>query len=249
MTHNPQNIVLLGATKGMGRAIARSLAGSGASLFLLGRNEEEIAKSAQDLMARGSSRVGRGHCDLTKPDTFASAIASAKQFLGDIDTVVITAGMFATQDVLAQDKKLSQQLLDCNFTGTVLFCEYAKEVLLARGGGSLVVFSSVAGERGRKPVILYGAAKAGLTQYLEGLDHKHKKDGLHVLTVKPGFVKTSMTEGLSTPPFAGTAEQVARDVKKALRKQKATVYTPWPWKYVMWVIRLLPRFIMRRINF
>ena len=84
-----------------------------------------------------------------------------------------------------------------------MFCEEARRRLLARGGGTLCVFSSVAGERGRKPVVLYGAAKAGLTRYLEGLDHKFRAQGLRTICVKPGFVRTGMTEGLKTPPFAG----------------------------------------------
>ena len=114
--------------------------------------------------------------------------------LSTIDTVVVTAGDFATQPVLEQDLERTRHLLTVNFTNTVLFCELARTRLLARGG-TLCVFSSVAGDRGRKPVILYGAAKAGLTHYLEGLDHKYRAQGLRVVCVKPGFVKTSMTTG------------------------------------------------------
>src|SRR6185436_7087831 len=103
-----------------------------------------------------------------------------------------------------------------DFTNTVLFCEAARKRLLSRGGGTLCVFSSVAGERGRKPVILYGAAKAGLSRYLEGLDHKFRSAGLRVVTVKPGFVKTGMTAGLPSPPFAGEPEGVAKTVLAAI---------------------------------
>jgi decaprenylphospho-beta-D-erythro-pentofuranosid-2-ulose 2-reductase len=141
-------------------------------------------------------------------------------------------------------------MLQANFSGTVLFCEAARKNLLAQGDGTLCVFSSVAGDRGRKPVILYGAAKAGLSSYLEGLDHKHSADGLTVITVKPGFVKTGMTAGLKPPPFAGRPEDVARSVIRAIdRGRPAVLYTPPIWRYVMLVIRNLPRFIMRRIGF
>jgi short-subunit dehydrogenase len=111
------------------------------------------------------------------------------------------------------------------------------------------VFSSVAGERGRKPVIIYGAAKAGLTHYLEGLDHKHRADGLRVVTVKPGFVKTSMTAGLAPPPFAGEPDAVAQRVLGAIDRGTPVVYAPAPWRLIMAVIRALPRAIMRRIKF
>ena len=141
------------------------------------------------------------------------------------------------------------KLLTANFTNTIHFCEAARKVLLGRGGGRLCVFSSVAGERGRKPVILYGASKAGLSYYLEGIDHKFHGDGLIVTTVKPGFVKTGMTAGLEPPPFAGEPDGVARDVLAAIDRGQAVVYTPGMWRWVMLVIRYLPRAVMRRIGF
>ncbi len=121
--------------------------------------------------------------------------------------------------------------------------------MLAAGGGTLCVFSSVAGERGRKPVVLYGAAKAGLSRYLEGLDHKFRGRGLKTVCVKPGFVKTGMTAGLKPPPFAGTPDEVARRVLKAIDRGWPEVYVPPPWRWVMCVIRRLPRWVMRRIGF
>jgi short-subunit dehydrogenase len=166
-----------------------------------------------------------------------------------LDTVVVTAGVFATQEELEADPALAERLLRVDFSNTVLFCEAAKKALLEEGGGALCVFSSVAGERGRKPVIIYGAAKAGLTRYLEGLDHKHHADGLRVVTVKPGFVKTTMTAGLEPPPFAGEPEAVARRVLRAIDRGAPVVYAPAPWRVIMAIIRALPRAIMRRIKF
>ena len=118
-----------------------------------------------------------------------------------------------------------------------------------RGPGTLCVFSSVAGERGRKPVILYGASKAGLSQYLEGLDHKYRSSGLRTISVKPGFVKTGMTAGLKPPPFAGEPEQVAKIVLRGIERGTPVVYAPAIWALIMAVIRALPRFVMRRIGF
>src|SRR5690606_24258535 len=145
--------------------------------------------------AGGTGHVGYALCDLEAPDTFLPALEQADKALSGLDTVIVTAGLFATQDKLEADLDFTQRLLTANFTNTVLFCERAKNLLLERGGGNLCVYSSVAGERGRKPVVLYGSSKAGLSAYLEGLDHKHKAAGLHVLTVKPGFVRTQMTAG------------------------------------------------------
>ncbi|HEX6737197.1 MAG TPA: SDR family NAD(P)-dependent oxidoreductase [Vicinamibacteria bacterium] len=245
-----RKVAFLGATKGMGRALARALAERGDALFLLGRDAQDLARSAQDLEVRGGrAPVGQAPCDLERPEGFAAALDAAAAGLGGLDTVIVTAGLFATQDRLEADAELARRLLLVDFTNTVAFCEEARKRLLARGGGTLCVFSSVAGERGRKPVVLYGAAKAGLSRYLEGLDHKFRAQGLVTVCVKPGFVKTSMTEGLTPPPFAGEPEAVARQVIRALDRGTPVVYTPSIWRLVMTAIRLLPRFVMRRIGF
>jgi decaprenylphospho-beta-D-erythro-pentofuranosid-2-ulose 2-reductase len=242
-------VACFGATKGMGRALARLMAARGDSLVLLGRQPGDLQRSAADLAARGAASVGTAVCDLEQPDTFAAALASAEDQLGGLDTVVVTAGLFGTQAQLEDDLGLTRRVLDADFTGTVLFCEQARARLLARGGGRLCVFSSVAGERGRKPVILYGSAKAGLTYYLEALDHRYRSEGLITICVKPGFVRTSMTEGLPAPPFAGTPEAVAARVLKAIDAGKPVVYAPAPWALIMLIIRCLPRVVMRRIGF
>ncbi|MEO0326795.1 MAG: SDR family NAD(P)-dependent oxidoreductase [Myxococcota bacterium] len=244
-----KHVVVLGATKGMGRALARRMAGRGDALFLLGRDAEDLQATAVDLELRGAASTGHAPCDLEDPEGFALAFEAAEAALGRVDVVVVTAGLFATQDELEADPGLAERLTRVNFTNTVVFCEQAKRRLLAAGGGTLCVFSSVAGERGRKPVVIYGASKAGLSRYLEGLDHKHRGDGLRVVTVKPGFVKTGMTAGLAPPPFAGEPEGVAKDVLEAIDRGDPVVYTPAPWRLVMAVIRRLPRAIMRRVDF
>lgn len=244
------NIVMIGATKGIGRALARRLAGRGDRLFLLGRDLEDLGRSARDLEIRtgGAAPIAVAPCDLGDPDTFVPALDAAADALGQVDVVVVSAGDFATQDALEADLARTRRLLDTNFTNTVLFCEHARTRLLSNGG-TLCVFSSVAGDRGRKPVILYGAAKAGLSHYLEGLDHKFRAQGLKVVCVKPGFVKTSMTSGLPPPPFAGEPDGVAADVVRAIDRGRPVVYTPRIWQLVMLVIRHLPRAVMRRVGF
>jgi short-subunit dehydrogenase len=244
--------VILGATKGMGRSMARQLAARGAELFLLGRNAEDLARSARDLETRAgkaAGSIGVAPCDLERPEQFGPALDAADAALSGFDCMVVTAGLFATQDVLEADGELARRLLTVDFANTVAFCEEARKRLLARGGGTLCVFSSVAGERGRKPVIIYGAAKAGLTRYLEGLDHKFRAQGLRTICVKPGFVRTSMTEGLKSPPFAGEPDAVAAQVVRAIDRGRPVVYAPPIWALIMLVIRLLPRFVMRKIGF
>ncbi len=241
--------VVVGATRGMGRAVARELAERGDALFLLGRDADELARSALDLEARGAGSVGHAPCDLADPQGFESALAAADAALDDFDAVIVSAGLFGTQEKLEEDPALLESLLRANFTGTLLLCEAARKRLLARGGGTLCVFSSVAGDRGRKPVGLYGATKAGLSHYLESLDHRDRGDGLVTVTVKPGFVRTSMTAGLPEPPFAGEPDAVARRVVQAIDRGTPVVYAPAIWWAVMALIRRLPRAVMRRVGF
>lgn len=245
------NIVVLGATRGMGRALARQLAARGDRLFLLARSVEDAEKSATDLGVRANQAPPAvAHCDLADASTFEPALAAAFSELGHVDALVVTAGLFGTQEELEADLERAQTLLTVNFANTVVFCEHARRRLLAQsGGGTLCVFSSVAGDRGRKPVGIYGSSKAGLSHYLESLDHKYREAGLVTLCVKPGFVKTGMTAGLDPPPFAGEPEQVAAQVIRAIDRKKPLIYTPSIWRWVMLTIRHLPRFVMRKVGF
>jgi decaprenylphospho-beta-D-erythro-pentofuranosid-2-ulose 2-reductase len=214
--------VMLGATRGIGRSLARLLASRGESIHVLGRNADDLAKCAEDLKVRGAVAVSTSLCDLMAPATFGPALEAADAALGGFDTVILSAGLFGTQDDLANDRARAAQVLTANFTNSVLFCEEARVRLLARGGGRLVAFSSVAGERGRKPVVIYGATKAGLSAYLEGLDE---------------------------PPFAGDPDDVAKTILSAILRGAPVVYAPPMWALVMMVIRMLPRAVMRAVKF
>lgn len=242
--------VLFGATRGIGRAVARVLAARGERLFLLGRDPAALARSARDLELRGApAPVGVAHCDLLDPDGFAAGLDAADRALDGFNTAVLSAGLFAPHEHLASDPLLLRALLAADFAHSIEWCEAVRARLLARGGGTLCVFSSVAGERGRRPVVFYGAAKAGLSHYLEALDHRYHAEGLRVVTVKPGFVRTAMTDGLEPPPFAGSAETVARAAVRAIDRHQPVVYAPGVWRAVMLAVRALPRSVMRRARF
>ena len=243
------NVVMMGATGGMGRSLARLLAARKATFVLMGRAGDNLERSAEDLRQRGATAVTTVACDLESPQAFSSAFDQAEAALGRFELVVNSAALFGTQDQLEADTGFALRLCTANFANTVAWCEYARKKLLSSGGGTLVVFSSVAGDRGRKPVGIYGASKAGLSHYLESLDHKYRAQGLVTVCVKPGFVKTAMTEGLKPPPFAGESDAVAARVLSAIDAKKPLVYAPAIWGWIMLVIRSLPRFVMRRINF
>jgi short-subunit dehydrogenase len=233
----------------MGRALARLMAERGDRLFLLGRDRAELERSARDLEARGAKApVGTAVLDLALPAGFGEALDAADQALGAFDTLVITGGLLDPQDALARDPVRLERLLHVNFTGTAVLCQMAAERLAPRGGGTVCAFSSVAGDRARRSNYGYGASKAGLSAFLEGLGHAYADRGVRVVCVKPGFVKTAMTEGLPVPPFAGEPEPVARAALRAMDAGRPVVYAPAPWRVIMLLVRALPRAVMRRLR-
>ena len=242
-------VAMVGATRGMGRALARRLAERGDALFLLGRDEAELALSARDLEARGGPSVSHARLDLGEPAGFAAALDAADHALSPFDALVVTGGLFARQDELAADPARLAALLHANFTGTVLLCQQAAERMAARGGGLVCAFGSVAGDRARRSNYLYGASKAGLAVALDGLDLAYRDRGVRGLCVKPGFVRTAMTAGLPVPPLAGEPDAVARRVAAAMDAGRHQIYAPGIWRVVMLVIRALPRAVLRRVQF
>lgn len=242
-------IAFLGATRGMGRSLARLCARRGDAVALLGRDPEALARSAADLGVLGASPVVDVRCDLAESASFAPALDAAAAALGGLDAVVLCAADFARPADLDADPARAVRLAALNFTQSIAFLEAARALLLARGGGTLCVFSSVAGDRARKATGIYGATKAGLSHYAESLDLRDRPRGLRVVLVKPGFVRTGMTAGLPEPPFAAEPDAVAQRVLTAIDRGWPVVYAPPIWRAVMLVIRALPRFLMRRAEF
>ena len=180
----------------------------------------------------------------------APYLARAKWVALDrFDTLVITAGLFGVQDALATDPARLERLFSVNFTGTALLCQLAAERLAERGGGVICAFSSVAGDRARPANYLYGATKAGLSAFLDGLGLAYADRDVRVVCVRPGFVRTEMTVGLREPPFAGDADTVAAAALRAMDAGAPVVYSPGIWRWIMCAIRALPRFVLRRLRF
>lgn len=243
-------VAFVGGTRGMGRALTRLLAERGDAVTLLGRDAAELELSARDLTARGArGPVATGHLDLAEPDGFGAGLDAADHAMGGFDALVVTAADFAAQKDLERDPARLRRLLDANFTGTAVLCQQAAERLAARGGGTICVFSSVAGDRARRSNYLYGSSKAGLSAFLEGLGFAYGDRHVRVVCVRPGFVKTAMTAGLPVPPFAGEPDAVARVVLRAMDRGTPVVYAPPMWRLIMLAIRMLPRFVMRRMRF
>jgi short-subunit dehydrogenase len=240
------HVLILGATSDIAAATARAFAAEGHSLCLAARREEPLAALAADLRLRYNVDVQ------TRPFD-ALLFAHHAPFFEDLDPrpdiAVVAFGYLGDELRARRDPEEAERILRTNFTGAASILDVVAGHFEAHGGGSIVGISSVAGDRGRKSNYHYGSAKAGLTTYLAGLRHRLAGSGVHVMTVKPGFVRTRMTEGLALPgALTAEPEQVARDILKGLKRKRRTIYTLWMWRYVMWVIRLLPEPLFLRTN-
>lgn len=233
------NILFLGASGGMGQELCRALLADGHRLVLLGRDP-------QKLQASFGAVAGAVACDLADVREVAAAVTRAAGLFSKVDMAIVAAGAFAEQEVFEEDRDARLQMLETNFRGTIEFCEAARPHLLQDGGGILCIYTSVAAVRARAKVALYGATKAGLDYYLDAIGQRYQDQGLHVLRVRPGFVKTAMTAGLKPPPFAAEPAETTDSVMRAIRRRRRVVYTTPVWRWVMTVIRLLPRWLLRR---
>ncbi len=158
--------------------------------------------------------------------------------------------MMVDQDIAEQDFAQARQMIDVNFTSAVSILGCLADYFRGRRSGVIAAISSVAGDRGRQSNFIYGATKAGLTVYLAGLRNRLHPLGVHVLTIKPGFVATAMTVGRVNPnsPLMATPERVAADIDRALRRRRDVLYTPWFWRWVMLIIRAVPERLFKRLK-
>ncbi|MEL6651865.1 MAG: SDR family oxidoreductase [Bacteroidota bacterium] len=241
-----KRILILGATSDIARAIAHQHAQLGDQLILAGRNLEELQKDAQDLQIRYQAKVEVLPFDATAYDQHASVGADLRS---TPDWVYLVFGYMTEQEEVQADWEKAYQTMAVNYVGAVSILDRLANQMEAAGQGTIIGISSVAGERGRASNYHYGSAKAGFTAYLSGLRNRLASKGVHVLTVKPGFVRTAMTEGLDLPgPITAEPEQVAKAIIKAARKGKNVLYTLWMWRYIMLIIRNIPESIFKKLS-
>jgi NAD(P)-dependent dehydrogenase (short-subunit alcohol dehydrogenase family) len=239
--------LILGATSDIGLAIARAYASAGWHIVLAARDGEAAKRNARDLVVRGAAGADVAALDLRDAP---KASMFFDQFAECPDTVICVAGMLGEQKRAEVDAEHAGQIMRTNFEGPALFLAEAANRMAARGTGTIVGISSVAGERGRASNYVYGAAKAGLTAFLSGLRNRLARAGVRVVTVKPGFVRTRMTEGLPLPPVVtAAAAEVGRAVYRAAEiKPRDVVYVRPIWRVIMAVIRALPESIFKRLR-
>lgn len=244
-------VLILGGTSAVAERYARIHAARGARILLAGRDEARLAAIAADLVARGAAMAQAAALDLAAPSQgFAAAWAELAQRLGGtVDVVLLAYGQLGDHEAAMRDPAEAQRLIAVNMSSACAWLTAAATHLEKQGSGTLIAISSVAGDRGRRSNYVYGAAKAGLATFLEGLAHRFAATPIRVLAVKPGFIDTPMTDGMKKGgPLWATPERVAADIDRAAGKGAVQVYTPWFWSPIMGVIRNLPRPIFNRMK-
>ena len=231
-------VLIVGAKSDIAKATSREYAKHGYDLYLAARNVEELTGFAKDIITRTQRDVQLVELDILDFEGHQVFYDNLKEKpLGVISAV----GYLGDQGKAQSDFSETKRIIDTNYTGVVSLYNIIAKDFEKRRSGFIVGISSVAGDRGRKSNYIYGSAKAALTTYLSGLRNRLYESQVHVLTVKPGFVATKMTEDMDLPEkLTAQPDEVAQDIFKAQQKGKDVLYTKWIWKYVMMIIKMIP---------
>jgi decaprenylphospho-beta-D-erythro-pentofuranosid-2-ulose 2-reductase len=242
----PARVALVGGSSEIGTAIAARLIAEGSrELALIGRPSARI-EAAKDSLSGAGAQVTVVHWDAGSSGV--DAIEGARQVLGgDLDLAIVAVGVLGPADPLAASDAEIEELLAVNVLRAIEATLAAARLMQSQGHGRIVILSSVAAERARADNFAYGATKAALDAVGQGLADRLHGTGVRVLVVRPGFVRTRMTEGMAAAPFATTADAVADAVLEGLRRDAGTVWAPPALRFVMAVLRHLPRPIFRAL--
>jgi decaprenylphospho-beta-D-erythro-pentofuranosid-2-ulose 2-reductase len=247
-TNPPQKILVLGATSGIAEATCRIWAAQGASLFLVARNAEKLAAVAADLKTRGASYIDTAVADLDETEQHPALLAHAINSLTGMDIAYLAHGILGDQTHAEQNFNSAAQIIHTNFMAPVSLLTWLANFCVQRHAGTIAVLSSVAGDRGRKSNYAYGSSKAGLSAFLDGLRNRIDREGVTVLSVKPGPTKTAMTAGMPNSEKFADVDSVAESIVSAINKRKDTLYVPFQWRPIMFIIRNIPERIFKKLN-
>lgn len=242
--------LIFGATSGIAKPLVREFASKGHRLFLTAREEstDELRRLVQDVEVRYDIDVQTAMFDALDFSTHDAFFSNAEKDFGVIDGVVWVIGEYVPQDELQSDLEKARQQHNISYTAAMSILSSIAESMEKRQHGHIVAIGSPAGDRGRKSNYFYGADKAALHTFLEGLRHRLARYGVRVLLVKPGPTRTPMTDGMKNLFLITEPEIVARGIITAIEKESEVIYTPRIWQLIMLIIRHLPRWIFKRLN-
>lgn len=244
-----KNIVIIGATSAIAIETAKFFAKEGAKLFLVARNHDKVTTIANDLLVRGANEVGIDVCDLSEFKEHPQLLTNSFDFFGGVpDAVLIAYGTLPDQNKCATDSAYALQEFNTNATSVISLMMLFGEKMKEAGKGTIVVISSVAGDRGRGSNYLYGSAKGAVSLFSQGLRNSLFKYGVKVVTIKPGFVDTPMTKDVPKNPLFATAETVGVSIALAMKSGKNIVYVPFFWRFIMMIIKSIPEAIFKKLS-
>ena len=244
---DPQSVLVLGGSSEIALATVKALPRNRINrVVLAGRASAALTSAVEELTHSGIKGVVTAEFDATNTDSHGRIIDEIFD-AGDIDIVILAFGMLGDQMEFESDPKLAVQIATTNYTGAVSSGLHVARRLRQQGHGSLVVISSVAGDRARRSNYVYGSTKAGLDAFAQGLGDALQGSGAHVLVVRPGMVRTRMSAGLPEAPMTTDAPDVAKAIIAGLRKGKHTIYAPGNLRYLMGVVKTVPRPIFRKL--
>ena len=243
-----QKILIIGATSAIAEASARLWAARGASLFLVGRRAERLEVIAADLVVRGAAAVGCYPMDACDMAAHAAMLDAATAVLGGIDIALIAHGSLPDQQACQASVELTLKEISVNGVSVVALATRLGELFAAQRSGSLAVISSVAGDRGRQSNYVYGAAKGMVSLFLQGLRNRLAKQGVQVLTIKPGFVDTPMTAALPKGALWAKPDAIACGIVHAIDTKRDVVYLPGFWWLIMTIIKHIPERVFKKLS-
>jgi short-subunit dehydrogenase len=242
--------IVIGASSGIGEAMARRLAREGYSVALVARRADRLNVICDEINAQlGTKRAFVYPHDVTHFDDVPTLFQTVLRDLERIKIVVYSSGVMPTIAPNEYNFEKDRSMIDVNVLGAIAWLNQAAILFDRLGGGHIVGISSVSGVRGRVVNPGYSMTKAALTTYLESLRNRLTRKGVHVLTVKPGFVDTDMFRASGrSASMAISPDQAAGDIWKAICRRQQTLYTPARWAWIMLIIRYIPSFIFRRLS-
>jgi short-subunit dehydrogenase len=243
-----RKVLVIGATSAIAQAAMRHFAAAGDDLFLVARNADKLQAIANDIEVRGGRRIATATLDATDCKRHEALIDEAVRRLGGLDTVLIAYGALAEQASCQSSFEMTRQAFESNALSVISWLTHLAQRFEQQGYGTLCVITSVAGDRGRQSNYVYGAAKAAVNVFMQGLRNRLHASAVQVLTVKPGLVDTPMTAAFAKGLLWSTPEVVGRGIYKAIQKKRQVVYLPSFWYPIMLLIRAMPEAIFKRLR-
>lgn len=241
-----RKILIVGATSAIAEATARHFARAGDRLYLVGRNHDRLSAVVADLRTRGANQVESLAMDANDTDGHAQLLDYAHAALEGLDTLLIAHGTLSDQKACEASFATTLQELQTNCLSTISLLTHAANYFETQKTGTIAVISSVAGDRGRQSNYVYGTAKAAINTFLQGLRNRLYRSGVHVLTIKPGFVDTPMTANFRKGLLWVSAQTVGAGIYRGIQTKRDVIYLPWFWRGIMSLICAIPETLFKR---